>query len=476
MTVKPLTIVWFRQDLRIGDNPALVAAVKSGSLLPIYIVDDENAAEARMGAASRVWLHHSLEKLNQSLEGHLQFFSGDALAIIRQLNDVYNISAVYWNRCYEPWRITRDSRIKKYLHSNNIAAHSFNASLLWEPWTVLKKDATPYKVFTPFYQKGCLSVAPPRPPLAMPKNIDYFTRPIESSCSMDDLNLIPEKNWYRTVLNHWEAGEKAAQNKLDIFCVDCLSDYKRGRDFPATNATSTLSPHLHFGEISPHQVWQRMEMESMQKDFEGVHHFKREIAWREFSYYQLYHFPELAEKPFNARFDAFEWQNDELGLRQWQQGKTGFPIIDAGMRELWQTGTMHNRVRMIVASFLVKNQLIHWRKGAAWFWDCLFDADLASNSASWQWCAGSGADAAPYFRIFNPVLQSEKFDPRGEYIGRYCPELNNLPLKYRHKPWQASDDELLQAGVKLGVDYPHPILDLKATRERALARFKALRR
>ena len=475
MSKKLCSIVWFRQDLRLSDNPAFVTAVKQGIVLPIYILDDENAGSAGMGAASRVWLHHSLISLNKSLGGNLRFFHGDAIAVIQQLVETYQPTSVHWNRCYEPWRIKRDAQIKSDLQKRNIVVQSFNASLLWEPWTVLKKDETPYKVFTPYYQNGCLSNELPRQTMQTQGNIRFLDQTIANACSIEDLKLIPEKNWHKTVLTHWDVGEKAAQEKLDGFCTDTLNDYKQGRDFPAMWATSTLSPHLHFGEISPHQIWQRMEMESMRAESENIQHFKREIAWREFSYYQLYHFPQLAEKPFNARFEAFDWQNDAAGLAQWQQGKTGFPIVDAGMRELWQTGTMHNRVRMIVASFLIKNQLVHWRKGAAWFWDCLFDADLASNSASWQWCAGSGADAAPFFRIFNPVLQSEKFDPQGEYLARYCPELNNLPLKYRHKPWQASDDVLLQAGIKLGVDYPFPILDLKVTRERALARFKALR-
>lgn len=475
MSNKRCSIVWFRQDLRLSDNPAFSTAVKQGRVLPIYILDDVNAGSTGIGAASRVWLHHSLVSLNQSLDGNLRVFSGDAIAIIKQLIETYQVGSVCWNRCYESWRIARDAIIKSDLQGKGITVRSFNGSLLWEPWTVLKKDATPYKVFTPYYQKGCQGIAPPRLPVLAPKKIDYFDNRIESSCAIDDLNLLPEKSWDKAVLNHWGIGEKAAQEKLDDFCTDTLSDYKQGRDFPAMFSTSTLSPHLHFGEISPHQIWQRMEMESIQNESENIQHFKRELAWREFSYYQLYHFPQLAEKPFNTKFEGFKWRDDESGLQLWQQGKTGFPIVDAGMRELWQTGTMHNRVRMIVASFLVKNQLIDWRKGAAWFWDCLFDADLASNSASWQWCAGSGADAAPYFRIFNPVLQSEKFDPEGEYLSRYCPELNSLPLKYRHKPWQASDDVFLQAGIKLGVDYPQPILDLKATRERALARFKALR-
>ena len=285
MTTKPLNIVWFRQDLRISDNPALAIAAKSGSVLPIYILDDDNAADASMGAASRAWLHDSLVSLNRSLDGNLQVFSGDAVAIFKQLNDDYDASSVYWNRCYEPWRIVRDAIIKSDLKSKNITVHSFDGSLLWEPWTVLKKDATPYKVFTPYYQRGCLGIAPPRLPVPVPDNVDYFGSKIKSSCAIDELNLLPKETWYNAVLNHWDIGEKAAQEKLDDFCGDTVVDYKQGRDFPAMLATSTLSPHLHFGEISPHQIWQRMDIESMQNESENIQHFKRVLAWREFSYY-----------------------------------------------------------------------------------------------------------------------------------------------------------------------------------------------
>jgi deoxyribodipyrimidine photo-lyase len=274
------------------------------------------------------------------------------------------------------------------------------------------------------------------------------------------------------MMAHWQVGEDAAHRRLEDFCEASIADYKAARDFPALDATSKLSPHLHFGELSPQQAWHRAEQAG---GGAGGSAFLRELAWREFSYYLLYHFPALPEQNFNPRFDEFEWLDSNDGVAAWQRGETGFPIIDAGMRELWQTGYMHNRVRMVVASFLIKNLLVHWRSGEAWFWDCLVDADLASNSASWQWVAGSGADAAPYFRIFNPLLQSEKFDPDGEYLARYCPELATLPTRLRHRPWEASENDLRAAGIRLGVDYPEPIVDLKITRERALERFKALK-
>jgi deoxyribodipyrimidine photo-lyase len=472
---KSLSIAWFRQDLRIDDNPALNAAAEYDAMLPIYILDDVNAAAWAMGSASRVWLHHSLRALNHALGGNLQLFAGDAREIIRRLVEDLEVDAVCWNRCYEAWRIERDIRIEQDLAGRGILNRSFNASLLWEPWTVSKKDGTPYRVFTPYYQKGCLGAATPRQPLARPTRLRYHANRVDFSLPLEALALLPTTSaWHEPMRRHWQIGEAGAHRQLQLFCDERLDDYRRGRDFPGLEATSKLSPHLHFGEISPQQLWHRIEQETLCQHGDGPPHFLREIAWREFSYYLLYHFPELPERNFNSRFDAFDWREDAGALVQWQRGQTGFPIVDAGLRELWQTGYMHNRVRMIVASFLIKNMLIHWRSGAAWFWDCLVDADLASNSASWQWCAGSGADAAPWFRIFNPVLQSEKFDPDGDYLLRYCPELGGLPARLRHQPWQASEAQLQAAGIRLGVDYPRPILDLKETRERALQRYRAL--
>ena len=468
-------IIWFRQDLRIHDNAALRAAAEYNQLLPIYILDDVNAGSWAMGRASRAWLHHSLADLDRSLEGGLRFFRGDARKVLARLIEESGADAVFWNRCYEPWRIARDQEIKQQLAESGLEVASFNGSLLWEPWTISKQDGGPYRVFTPFYQKGCLRAEKPREPVAGPEKLQLAQLNPVDSLALDDLELLPESlDWHRKMMSHWSVGESAAQQQLQRFCDERIHHYREGRDFPGTEATSRLSPHLHFGEISPQQVWARIEQETMHRPLEDAAHFQRELGWREFSYHLLYHFPELPENNFNPRFDGFDWCEDKTGLETWQRGRTGFPIVDAGMRELWQTGYMHNRVRMIVASFLIKNQLIHWRHGEDWFWDCLVDADLASNSASWQWCAGSGADAAPYFRIFNPVLQSQKFDPAGEYIARYCPELGSLPARLRHQPWQATPDELTAAGIRPGIDYPDPILDLKSTRERALARYKLL--
>ena len=469
---QPVVIAWFRQDLRIHDNPALRAAAAQGRVLPIYILDDENAASWSMGGASRAWLHHSLQSLNRALDGKLQLFRGDARALLQRLSDEHRVTAIYWNRCYEPWRIERDSLIKQALGARGIDCHSFNASLLWEPWDVAKPDGDPYRVFTPFYQKGCHNAAEPRQPLPAPERLQLCDQACDTALKLDQLSLLPqEPPWHQPMLAHWRIGEDAAAERLQQFRVEGLAQYRRGRDFPGREWVSRLSPHLRFGEISPHQVWHPV---SQQESGENAAHFLRELGWREFSYHLLYHFPDLPGANFNGRFDAFDWLDDPASLRRWQRGQTGFPIVDAGMRELWQTGYMHNRVRMVVASFLVKNLLIHWRRGAEWFWDCLFDADLANNSASWQWCAGSGADAAPYFRIFNPVLQSRKFDADGDYLLRYCPELAGLPAPLRHCPWEASAGQLDDAGLRLGVDYPEPMVDLKVTRERALARYKLL--
>ena len=469
---KRIIIHWFRQDLRLHDNPALRAAVEQGDLLPIYILDDDNAKEHAMGQASRVWLHHSLNTLNESLEGHLRLFRGNAEEILLSLVEQYSISAIYWNRCYEPWRIRRDKQIKQQLIDNRIHVESFNSSLLWEPWEVLKKDGTPYRVFTPYFRKGCLSAREPRKPLLSPDELNYAKINVKGELPLSDLDLIPKTDWHQDLINHWEVGESGAQNYLDKFLIKGIDEYDEGRNFPAKQNVSRLSPYLHFGQISVNQVWYDVKASG---DTVNQDRLLSELGWREFSYSLLYHFPELPKQNLQPKFDRFEWLEDKHILHKWQTGQTGYPIIDAGMRELWQTGYMHNRVRMIVGSFLVKNLLLHWHVGEKWFWDCLVDADLASNSASWQWIAGCGADAAPYFRIFNPVTQGEKFDRSGEYTRKFVPELKKLPNKYLFKPWEAPMDILEQAGIILGKHYPKPIVEIKASRERALLAFQATR-
>ena len=468
---KGTAIHWFRQDLRLSDNPALDSATQYEKLIPIYILDEVNSGEFKMGAASKWWLHQSLTKLNESLDGKLLVYQGNPHEILNKLIEEQEVSYVTWNRCYEPWRIDRDKEIKRNFEDKNVAVESFSASLLWEPWTISKDDGTPYRVFTPFYKKGCLNSEEPRLPAGKVDLSNLYSEDL-SSGSITDLNLLPTIKWYKSFEEEWNPGEIGAEQNLNSFLDSGLLNYKEGRNFPSQEFVSRLSPHLHFGEISPNEVWYRAKTKEGISGIEkSLAHFHSELGWREFSYYLLYHFPDLPNKNFQEKFDIFPWQENEEFLALWQKGNTGYPIVDAGMRELWQTGYMHNRLRMIVGSFLVKNLLIDWRFGERWFWDCLVDADLASNSASWQWVAGSGADAAPYFRIFNPITQGLKFDPEGEYTKKYVPELRDLPNKYLFSPWEAPENILADAGIELGKNYPKPMVDLKLSRETALEAF-----
>jgi deoxyribodipyrimidine photo-lyase len=401
---------------------------------------------------------------------------GDALKIIHELIKKTNASGVYWNRCYEPWRIARDKKIKTDLEHQNIDVQSFNGSLLWEPWTIKNQSGQPYKVFTPYYRKGCLQAPPPREPLPRPPRLTYGNNK-NLSLSLNDLNLLPvkERKWDETLVKHWNISEDGAQKRLSDFLNDGLQNYKKGRDHPADENTSRLSPYLHFGQLSPNQAWYAAQECGTAEGWESDRdHFLSELGWREFSYSLLYHFPKMTWENLQPRFNDFPWKTKKTSdLEKWNKGHTGYPIVDAGMRQLWETGYMHNRVRMIVGSFLVKNMLTHWHLGEEWFWDCLVDADLASNAASWQWIAGCGADAAPYFRIFNPITQSQKFDEKGEYIRRFVPELQDMPDKDIHAPWEASDAVLKQAGVELGKTYPKPMMDHGSARNRALDAFKS---
>jgi deoxyribodipyrimidine photo-lyase len=473
----PKTIVWFRQDLRLHDNPALTRAADQGEVIPIYIWDEVNPGDWLPGSASQWWLHHALESLKESLDNRLLFFKGDPKTLLPELAAKTKATSIVWNRTYSPWQITRDTAIKAALTDAGITVESFNASLLWEPWTILKKDKTPYKVFTPFYRKGCLAAPPPRKPLPAPSHLALHAPKIKSE-KLTALALRPSSGhvngaiWDEMLEPHWEINESAAHEKLDRFLKYGLKDYKEGRNFPTKKAVSQLSPYLHFGQISPNVAWYR----ALKKPgSDNLDCFCSELGWREFSYNLLYHNPSLPTENLQTKFDHFEWRRDKKALRTWQQGKTGIPFVDAGMRELWQTGYMHNRVRMVAGSFLVKNLRLDWREGEKWFWDCLVDADLASNSASWQWVAGTGADAAPYFRIFNPVSQGQKFDPSGEYTRHWLPELSKVPIKYLFNPWEAPDAILKSAGVTLNKNYPRPIVDLKTSRVNALNAFAKLK-
>jgi len=468
---RPLSICWFRQDLRLSDNPALCAAAARGDVLPVYILDDVNAGDDAMGAASRWWLHHSLTALKDSLGGVLYVAAGDALSLIPALVRETGASAVFWNRSYEAWRIERDSALKAALTDAGIMAESHNGALLWEPWEVKKGDGTPFKVFTPFYRRGCLAAAPPRTPLPVP---DISMTPDAPASEIAALRLLPDQDWGGMLAPHWQIGEAGAWDRLASFLDHGLAGYKDGRNLPAAPNVSRLSPHIHWGEISVNRIWHAARDRANLPEGD-VDNFCSELGWREFSHSLLFFNPELKRRNLQTKFDRFDWRNDAGLLRAWQRGHTGIPFVDAAMRELWQTGYMHNRMRMVTGSFLVKNLRLHWHHGEAWFWDCLVDADHASNSASWQWIAGCGADAAPYFRVFNPMTQGEKFDPDGLYTRRFLPELAKLPKKYLFAPWTAPRDVLDAAGVRLGETYPHPVVDLKESRESALAAFSALR-
>ena len=475
----PLVIMWFRHDLRLSDNPALYRAIdlagEHGNVLPIFIHDTSAPDLAKLGEASQWWLHQSLASLSASTGQHLQLFQGDPLAIIESLINQYDATHVVWNRGYEPWQITRDSNIKATL-KDRVEVLSCNGHLLWEPMQVLKKDNTPYKVFTPYYRKGCLTRSAPRYPQAMPEHLPWATR-INSSntfepVTLDELNLMPSIQWYDTIAAQWQPGEQGAKDRLATYIEDAAERYREDRNLPAVKGTSLLSPHLHFGEISVNTVWYAIK-DAFKDDPENEHAdtYLSELGWREFSHYLLFHFPHIQTENFSSKFNVFPWRSSPEELKAWQFGNTGIPIVDAGMRELYQTGYMHDRVRMIVGSFLVKNLLIDWREGERWFWDCLLVAVMAANSASWQWVAGSGADASPYFRIFNPILQGEKFDKQGDYVKHYCPELRLLPPKFIHKPWEAPSNILQACNIVLGHNYPKPIVDLKVSRQRALDAF-----
>lgn len=462
-----IALYWFRKDLRIQDNPGLLKLIDADACLFIYILETPPAPYA-LGEASRFWLHHSLDALQKSLAalGHtLLIFTQDPITLLPSLIKQYNVTHLYYSRIYEPWFIKRDTILKKMLIENNVCVESANASLLFEPWTIKNQGGEAYKVFTPFWKKGCL---PRTPSLPRTSTIKKLPAPVvhSSSGGLASLNLLPSKKWSLDLAG-WQPGEHGADNRLAAFIENGLQSYHEERNYPALDHTSRLSPHLHFGEISPWKIWHTIQdARVLDIHASAIDHFLAELGWREFSYHLLYHYPQLPTKNFRADFDSFPWKEDKIKLQQWQKGQTGYPIVDAGMRQLWSTGWMHNRVRMIVASFLVKHLLLDWRAGAAWFWDTLIDADLASNSASWQWVAGSGADAAPYFRIFNPILQGEKFDPEGIYIKKWVPELREVPIQFIHKPWEWATPP---------IEYPSPIVNHTEARETALEAFKTIR-
>jgi len=467
-------IVWFRQDLRIADNPALSAAAATGQpVIALYILDDETPGEWSMGGASRWWLHSSLEALQDELEqlgSKLVLRRGRADHALADVIAETKATSVFWNRRYEPSAIARDTAIKTELRQQGVTVHSSNSALLFEPWDVKTKTGGPYKVFSPFWRSCMRDLPQPSPPFSAPEALTPGGTKIGTD-KLEDWDLLPTRpDWAGGIRDQWQPGSQAALGRLNRFLEDAAEDYTEARDRPGVDGTSGLSPHLHFGELSPRTIYWAARHHADQNPAmtTSIDKFIAELGWREFSHHLLFHFPHIPTKNFQDKFDGFPWREDPEGLQAWQRGQTGYPMVDAGMRQLWQTGWVHNRVRMIVASFLVKHLMIHWREGEAWFWDTLVDADLAANAASWQWVAGSGADAAPYFRIFNPITQGEKFDPNGDYVRKFVPELARLPNKYLFSPWTAPQDVLDEAGVVLGTNYPWPIVSHSEARERAL--------
>ena len=457
----------FTNDLRLDDNQALASINHDDSILPVFIYDASFYTKP-LGQASKVWLHHSLIDLKQICTS-LSFYKGSILEIVPLLVKKFSFEQVVVSEQFFPHEKSVIDQLRSILSSLRCQFSVINTSLLWHPREILKSDQTPYKVFTPFFRNGCLNAKDPYVTSTLATRDYCFD---SDSVCLESFDLLPDHGWGKSVSSHWDISSKGLDHVRNDFFQKKILSYKQGRDFPSFNSVSCLSPYIRFGNVSIHSIWYQANQLTPS---ENLDHFLSELGWREFSYYLVYHFPHIVNTNFRTKFDQFPWIFNQLSFDAWKTGFTGYPIVDAGMRELWQTGYMHNRIRMIVGSFLVKNLLIDWRYGESWFWDCLFDADLASNTASWQWVAGCGADAAPYFRIFNPVTQGQKFDPNGDYTLRFIPELKNLPKTYLFSPWEAPLDLLRELNITLGKTYPKPIVDLRDSRERALAAFQSLK-
>ncbi len=463
-------LYWYRQDLRLADLPALADAIGSGAkILPCYVLDDEAAGEWAPGGASRWWLHHSLTALDgqlQQLGSRLLVRRGDTVKVLAELAGATGATAVYCSEASEPWARTLETRLRKTLDTSGVALETRPGNLLFRPGSVLTGAGDPYRVFTPFW-RACLSQPGPQACVAAPARGDFSRHKLQG-LPATEWGLLPRKpNWAAGWDELWQPGETGARLALQRFIQQALDDYAQARDFPAAAKTSRLSPHLHFGEISPRQVWHTLHDAARGRE-KAAAKFAAELGWREFCHLLLHYNPQMPERPLKADFGDMPWLADAAHLEAWQRGRTGYPIVDAGMRELWQTGFMHNRVRMITASFLTKHLLLPWQWGERWFWDTLVDADLANNSCGWQWVAGCGADASPWFRIFNPILQGRKFDPDGDYVRHWVPEIAALPDKYLHDPWEAPAAVLEEAGIRLGETYPAPLVDHRQARETAL--------
>lgn len=476
------SIIWFRQDLRLSDNPALAAALENHeSVVPVFFLPQDQDADWSIGEASRWWLHHSLQALSHDISklgSRLIIRRGSAQELLAEIAQQCSATDIYINEVYEPRGREGDSNISTALGEHGITVHRYHGNLLLAPGQVKNKSNAAYRVFTPFYryyvQHGYVTQLAQRPAQLPPVPAEIRSE------KLDLPGLLPANNWYTKLGKHWSPGEYGAEKTLAGISEEKLAGYPENRDIPSEPGTSQLSPHLHFGEVSPRQVIDRLDSLASQSTYPGISQGReslvRQLVWRDFACHILYHFPHTTNKPFNNDYDRFPWQEmDSELITAWQTGNTGIPIVDAGMRELWETGWMHNRVRMIVASLLTKNAGQHWLHGAKWFWDTLVDADLPNNSMGWQWVAGCGVDAAPYFRIFNPVSQSKKFDPDGSYLLRWVPEISKLPPRHLHEPWTTPEHIQQQCSVIIGRDYPHPVLDLASSRKRALDAYQALR-
>jgi deoxyribodipyrimidine photo-lyase len=475
MTLAAPTILWFRRDLRLADNPALAAAVETGApLVALFILDETEGGHWPLGGAARWWLHHSLASLDRDLRKlgvPLTLRRGEAGAVLERLVEETGAARVLVSRVYEPAALQRNAEIETMLRRRGVEVASFGGTLLFEPGEIRTADGRPFRVFAPFW-RACLARLAPGSPLPAPDRLR--AAPAPQSERLEDWGLTPEKpDWAGGLREAWSPGESGALERLDQFIEEGVRGYVESRDVPAREAVSRLSPHLHWGEIAPTRVWRAVQAADARKS--DIDAFLRELGWREFCHHLLLAFPTLPDAPLDPAFARFPWAQNGAAFRAWTRGETGYPFVDAGMRQLWLTGWMHNRLRMVTASFLVKHLLTHWQEGERWFFDTLVDADLASNAGNWQWVAGCGADAAPYFRIFNPVLQGEKFDAAGAFVRRFVPELERLDARYIHRPWTAPERALREAGVTLGETYPRPIIDHVAARQRALAVFASIR-
>ncbi len=469
-------IVWFRQDLRFRDNPALHHAAKNHeNLFAVYIYSPGDQGKWPAGSSAKWWLQESLTSFAKQIQdrrGNLHIAEGSAKDILIDLCQKENISAIYCNRCYEPCLLKQEKVLKEAFAKKEISLHVFDGNMLLPPHRLRTKEENVYQVYTPFWK--ALEKESIEHPLPIPYNL-RFEKFSAKSLPIQKLALNPSWN-LKQIPKVWKPGEEAAQNKFRYFLHNKIEDYKKLRDYPAEEGTSRLSPHLHLGEISPKEIWHKIMEETQENPSKSASCYLQELVWREFSYYLLVHFPDTPEKNLKPQFDSFPWEKNQRLLKAWQKGETGVPIVDAAMKQLWETGWMHNRLRMIVGSYLIKDCFIHWLEGAKWFWDTLVDADLASNTMGWQWVAGCGADAAPFFRVFNPYTQAGKFDSSGDFIRKYLPQLKKLPDEHLYDPSKAPEEVLRDAGVQLDDNYPRKIVDHDVARKKALEAFENVKK